>query len=265
MNSKFYKIMLKVFMIFLFIIYFCANFSYGANKVSAKDIVSLYASGWEEKYDPSTASLTRDYMNKTLGDKVLKKIDKDYKNIKITQNDLKGLNKKQKVMLLGVLQVKWAEMSKSDKEKYQKAGHFNFDGINESINQDETDEAYNSAVKGNTKIYKQPGREETNGSANTLDDMIADADNFVSAAGKSNKINNAELADLSGTIYNIALQIGVAVAVLVGMALGIKFMTSGVDEKADVKKALTVYIVGCVVIFGAFGIWKLVVEIMQNI
>ena len=49
MNSKFYKIMLKVFMIFLFIIYFCANFSYGANKVSAKDIVSLYASGWEEK------------------------------------------------------------------------------------------------------------------------------------------------------------------------------------------------------------------------
>ena len=37
-------------------------------------------------------------MNKTLGNKVLKKIDKDYKNIKITQNDLKGLNKKQKVM-----------------------------------------------------------------------------------------------------------------------------------------------------------------------
>ena len=125
--------------------------------------------------------------------------------------------------------------------------------------------AYNNAVKGNTKIYKQPGREETNGSANTLDDMIADADNFVSAAGKSNKINNAELADLSGTIYNIALQIGVAVAVLVGMALGIKFMMSGVDEKADVKKALTVYIVGCVVIFGAFGIWKLVVEIVQKI
>ena len=237
MNSKFYKIMLKVFMIFLLIINFCANFSYGANKVSAKDIVSLYASGWEEKYNPSTASLTRDYMNKTLGDKVLKKIDK----------------------------VKWAEMSKSDKEKYQKAGHFNFDGINESINQDETDEAYNNAVKGNTKIYKQPGREETNGSANTLDDMIADADNFVSAAGKSNKINNAELADLSGTIYNIALQIGVAVAVLAGMALGIKFMISGVDEKADVKKALTVYIVGCVVIFGAFGIWKLVVEIVQKI
>ena len=73
------------------------------------------------------------------------------------------------------------------------------------------------------------------------------------------------MADLSGTIYNIALQIGVAVAVLVGMALGIKFMTSGVDEKADVKKALTVYIVGCVVIFGAFGIWKLVVELVKNI
>ena len=63
-------------------------------------------------------------MNKTLGDKVLKKIDKDYKNIKITQNDLKGLNKKTKVMLLGVLKVKWAEMSKSDKEKISKSRSF---------------------------------------------------------------------------------------------------------------------------------------------
>lgn len=264
MRNSFYKILLKILMCFLFIIYFFTNFSYGAN-VTAKDLVSLYESGWEEKYDPTTAAMTRDYINETLGTKVLEKIDNDYKDIKITKNDLNGLTKYQKVMLMGALKVKWSEMSKSDKEKYQKAGHFNFDGIYASIDQDETDEAYNNAVKGNTKIYKQPGREETNGSANTLDDMIADADNFVSAAGKSNKINNAELADLSGTIYNIALQIGVAVAVLAGMALGIKFMVSGVDEKADVKKALTVYIVGCVVIFGAFGIWKLVVELVQNI
>lgn len=264
MNNSFCKILLKILMCFLFIIYFFTNFSYGAN-VTAKDLVSLYESGWEEKYDPTTASLTRDYINETLGTKVLEKIDNDYKDIKITKNDLNGLTKYQKVLLLGSLQVKWSEMSNDDKEKYQKAGHFNFDGINESINQDETDEAYNNAVKGNTKIYKQPGREETNGSANTLDDMIADADSFVKTFGRVDKIDNNELADLSGTIYNIALQIGVAVAVLVGMALGIKFMMSGVDERADVKKALTVYIVGCVVIFGAFGIWKLVVEIMQNI
>lgn len=42
-------------------------------------------------------------------------------------------------------------------------------------------------------------------------------------------------------------------------------MLTGVDGRADVKKALTVYIIGCVVIFGAFGIWKLVVELIQQI
>ena len=42
-------------------------------------------------------------------------------------------------------------------------------------------------------------------------------------------------------------------------------MLAGVDGKADVKKALIVYVVGCIAIFGAFGVWKLVIEVMQQI
>lgn len=116
----------------------------------------------------------------------------------------------------------------------------------------------------NNKIYNQPGIVSAGNASSTLDDMIADADNFV-ANSKSDSIDSKSLQDFSSTIYNIALQIGIGVAVVVGLALGIQFMLAGVDGKADVKKALIVYVVGCIAIFGAFGVWKLVIEVMQQI
>lgn len=116
----------------------------------------------------------------------------------------------------------------------------------------------------NNKIYNQPGIVSAGNASSTLDDMIADADNFV-ANSKSDSIDSKSLQDFSSTIYNIALQIGIGIAVVVGLALGIQFMLAGVDGKADVKKALIVYVVGCIAIFGAFGVWKLVIEVMQQI
>ena len=116
----------------------------------------------------------------------------------------------------------------------------------------------------NNKIYNQPGIVSAGNASSTLDDMMTDADSFV-ADSKSYSIDSKSLQDFSSTIYNIALQIGIGVAVVVGLALGIQFMLAGVDGKADVKKVLIVYVVGCVVIFGAFGIWKLVIDILQQI
>ena len=42
-------------------------------------------------------------------------------------------------------------------------------------------------------------------------------------------------------------------------------MLGSVEEKADIKGLLIPYIVGCIIIFGAFAIWKLVVDILQGI
>ena len=101
-------------------------------------------------------------------------------------------------------------------------------------------------------------------STGTTDEAMQNADNFIDS-GSNDKINSASLQDLSNSIYNIALIAGIVIAVLVGAILGIKFMTGSVEEKADVKKLLIPYVVGCVVIFGAFGIWKLVVTILSGI
>jgi hypothetical protein len=42
-------------------------------------------------------------------------------------------------------------------------------------------------------------------------------------------------------------------------------MTSSVEEKAQVKEALIPYVAGCVVAFGSFGIWRLVMVIGSNL
>ena len=37
------------------------------------------------------------------------------------------------------------------------------------------------------------------------------------------------------------------------------------SKKAEVKKSLIPYVAGCVVVFGAFTIWKIIVTILQSI
>ncbi len=53
---------------------------------------------------------------------------------------------------------------------------------------------------------------------------------------------------------------------IVGVVLGIQFITGSVETKAKVKESFnTICSRLCVVIFGAFGIWKLVITILQGL
>ena len=67
----------------------------------------------------------------------------------------------------------------------------------------------------------------------------------------------------SSTLYNVLLVIGVGVAFIWGLVIGIQFITGTLGEKADMKKALVPYAIGCIIIFGAFGIWKLLINLLQ--
>ena len=93
--------------------------------------------------------------------------------------------------------------------------------------------------------------------------MLNDGEEFVNKGNIT--YDQDKLKNVSNTIYNILLTVGVMIAVLVGAILGIKLMLSSVDEKVQAKKLLVPYVVGCIVIFGGFGIWKLVVTILQGV
>ena len=102
-------------------------------------------------------------------------------------------------------------------------------------------------------------------SESSLSDVISGGDSFIQA-GKdgSAKIDKGSLQNASSSIYNILLICGMIVAVLIGSIMGIKFMIGSVEEKAEIKAALVPFAIGCIVVFGAFGIWKIVVTIGNN-
>lgn len=101
--------------------------------------------------------------------------------------------------------------------------------------------------------------------ADGISDVISGGDSFLQAADGATTIDDGKLQDSSKTIYNILLVLGICVAVVVAAILGIKFMIGSMEEKAQVKEALIPFVVGCVVIFGAFGIWKIFVTIGNDV
>lgn len=100
--------------------------------------------------------------------------------------------------------------------------------------------------------------------AEGIQDVITGGDSFLDSGKKDTKVNYGELKKTSSEIYNILLIIGIAIAVLTASILGIKFMIGSVEEKAQIKDAMIPFIIGCIVVFGAFGFWKIFVTIGNN-
>ena len=124
----------------------------------------------------------------------------------------------------------------------------------EDREEDEEDEIYTA----------QPSRNDTGRNASSsINDLMADAESFVDQ-GDTSQLPASNLQDFSSVIYNILLTVGIVVAVIVGAIIGVKLMASNIDTKVEAKKLLIPYVVGCVVVFGAFAIWKIVVTMLQG-
>ena len=115
---------------------------------------------------------------------------------------------------------------------------------------------------------------ETYAAGESVDDIVRGAEDFLgegkdvshntSAGGYQSTagLDEIKLKETSDFVYNLLLAIAMVVAVIIGLVIGIKFMVSSVEEKAKIKELLLPYVVGCGVVFGAFGIWSLVVNIV---
>ena len=96
--------------------------------------------------------------------------------------------------------------------------------------------------------------------------IFGGADNFISdgqAAGGDSQISYSSMKRVSTQIYTILLAIGTGIAVIIGAILGIQFITGSVEQKVKVKESLMPFVVGCIVVFGAFGIWRLVILLLK--
>jgi len=95
--------------------------------------------------------------------------------------------------------------------------------------------------------------------ADTLEDVFAGGDSFIQAGKDKTSIDEEKLKSTSSSIFNVLSVIGIIIAVFTSAILGIKFMIGSTEDKAQIKEALVPFIIGCIVIFGAFSIWKIFV------
>lgn len=98
--------------------------------------------------------------------------------------------------------------------------------------------------------------------ASSIGEVFSEGKEFLENGNAiSNTLNTTELEETSDYIYNALLGLAIMVAIIVAMVLGIQFMAASADEKAKVKEAILPFVVGCIVVFGAFTIWKIAVNI----
>lgn len=66
-------------------------------------------------------------------------------------------------------------------------------------------------------------------------------------------------------IITIIRIVGVTIAIVMLLAVAMKYMTAAAGEKAEIKKSAVQYVVGAVVLFGAVGILGIVNDFAKNI
>ena len=73
-----------------------------------------------------------------------------------------------------------------------------------------------------------------------------------------NKDASKAITNVAGALINIVSIVAAAIAIIMLIALGIKYVSSGVSGKAEVKKNIAGYVTGAVILFAASGILKLI-------
>lgn len=90
--------------------------------------------------------------------------------------------------------------------------------------------------------------------------MAADVDLLDPNISGTTSTTSTTVNTIVGKILGIIQVVAIGIAVIMMVVLAIKYISAAPAEKADIKKGLTIYIVGAVLLFGASGI----LQILKN-
>lgn len=94
--------------------------------------------------------------------------------------------------------------------------------------------------------------------------MAVDAEGIAGQLTGTPSGAQGSVTDIGNQIIGVITTVGVVVAVVVLLILGIKYMMGSASEKAEYKKTMIPYLVGAILIFGASAITQVVVSLGTN-
>ena len=95
-------------------------------------------------------------------------------------------------------------------------------------------------------------------------DFINEGNSGTSGTGITLTDKESKIKEISNTVSSILLTIALGATVISGVVMGINFAMQSVEDKAKIKESMLPWIVGIIVSFGAYGIWKLVMGIFYG-
>ena len=84
------------------------------------------------------------------------------------------------------------------------------------------------------------------------------------AAG-STDVEDDKIIELGAKIVTIMQTVGIVVAVVILLVLGIKYMMGSAEEKAEYKKTMVPYVVGAILIFASTTIVNIVYQLANGL
>lgn len=84
------------------------------------------------------------------------------------------------------------------------------------------------------------------------------------AAG-STDVEDDKIIELGAKIVTIMQTVGIVVAVVILLILGIKYMMGSAEEKAEYKKTMIPYVVGAILIFASTTIVNIVYQLANGL
>lgn len=98
----------------------------------------------------------------------------------------------------------------------------------------------------------------------TLSDMEQKANTFISTGANQTNIDITNVTAEFRSLGQILTMIGAGVMVAVTAYMGIKYLTAGPEAQAKLKTQLIGVVVSGMVIFGAYFIWRIVLQIAST-
>lgn len=79
------------------------------------------------------------------------------------------------------------------------------------------------------------------------------------------EVDQTNIKNLGNSIIAVVRIVGVVIAVVILLILGIKYMMGSAEEKADYKKSMIPYIVGAVLIFASTAIVGVIYDMASSL
>ena len=99
----------------------------------------------------------------------------------------------------------------------------------------------------------------------SLDDIFSSGKEFIDKGNEGAPITTQDAIAAFVPVGITLVGIATIVLIVVGLIMGVKYMIAGANEKAQLKEKLIYFVISIVLVYGATGIFVLVIQIFNNI